>query len=302
MTVDTAGATSPVLCRSIVEADLDAVADLLTRGFGERSLAYWRDGLARMATRAVPDGCPRFGHVLVAGGELVGVVLTIYTPSREPDGTGPWCNLSSWYVEPAFRPYATLLDRVAMKRRDTTYTNISAAPHTVPAHQARGFRPVGAGQVLAAPALLCPTRGAAIRPARADAGLIELPEGEARILRDHAAMGCMALVGRDTDGAEPFVFVRHPVQEIKWRLGFSPVHYGQVVYARSPEALRRFAGALGRYLLLRHGLAFIAVDAAGPIPGIGGRFCAGRGLRLKRGSGTVPPGDLAYSEMALFGP
>lgn len=301
--VDGPGSVAPpsVRCRPIADLDLDAVTDLLTRGFRERTAAYWRAGLARMAARPVPEGCPRFGYVLVADGLIVGVLLTIFAPSRDPDGSDAWCNLSSWYVEPAFRPYATLLDRVAMGRPRTTYTNISAAPHTVPAHEARGFRRIGAGQVVAAPVFTRPVRGASVHAVRADDALPDLPDHEAQLLRDHAAYGCIALLGRDAQGCEPFVFVRHPIRRLQWKFRFSPVHYGQLAYARSPDGMPRFAAVLARHLLLRHGLPFLLVDAAGPIPGIAGRFIDGRGLRLKRGRDTVPPGDLAYSEMALFG-
>ena len=41
-------------CREISEADLDAVADLLTRGFAGRSRDYWMPGLRRQAAREVP--------------------------------------------------------------------------------------------------------------------------------------------------------------------------------------------------------------------------------------------------------
>ena len=51
-------------CREISEADLDAVADLLTRGFVGRSRDYWMQGLRRQAAREVPEGYPRFGYML----------------------------------------------------------------------------------------------------------------------------------------------------------------------------------------------------------------------------------------------
>ncbi len=291
----------PLRCRPIVEADLENVVALLVRGFRERTAAYWRDGLDRMANLAIPEGCPRFGYVMAAGDRLVGVVLTIYSPSRDPDGTDAWCNISSWYVEPPYRAYATLLDKMVLRRPRTTVLNISAAPHTVPGHEARGFRRIGAGQILAAPTLAPATPGARIRGIGPGDAMAELAPEEARILRDHAAFGCVALVGSDGLGHEPFVFVRHPVQALAWRLGFSPVHYGQLIYCRSTGALPRFARQIGWHLLARHALPAVVVDADGPLPGFGGWFHAGWGLRLKRGADTVRPGDLAYTEMVIFG-
>jgi hypothetical protein len=65
-------------------ADLDAIADLLTRGFAPRSRDYWIAGLRRQAVRDVPGGFPRFGYMLDNGRAPVGVLLLIYT------GTGRW--------------------------------------------------------------------------------------------------------------------------------------------------------------------------------------------------------------------
>ena len=86
-------------CRQIGDCDLDKVADLLVIGFPNRTRAYWRLGLERQGRRSLPEGLPRYGYLLEAGGEPVGVVLALYMPT---DGSGAYrCNLSSWYVDPA---------------------------------------------------------------------------------------------------------------------------------------------------------------------------------------------------------
>src|SRR5690348_18468961 len=68
-----------VRCREIGEADLDSVADLLTRGFFGRSRDYWMRGLLRQAARDVPQGYPRFGYMLDREGTPVGVLLLLYS-------------------------------------------------------------------------------------------------------------------------------------------------------------------------------------------------------------------------------
>ena len=68
-----------IRCREISEADLDAVAELLTRGFVGRSRDYWMQGLRRQAAREVPHGYPRFGYMLDNDGAPVGVLLLLYT-------------------------------------------------------------------------------------------------------------------------------------------------------------------------------------------------------------------------------
>jgi len=50
-----------IRCREIRESDIDAVADLLMRGFVGRARDYWMQGLRRQAARKLPSGYPRFG-------------------------------------------------------------------------------------------------------------------------------------------------------------------------------------------------------------------------------------------------
>jgi hypothetical protein len=72
-------ATQQVRCREISDADIEAIADLLTRGFVYRSREYWMQGLRRQAAREVPEGYPRFGYLLDNNGVAVGVLLLLYT-------------------------------------------------------------------------------------------------------------------------------------------------------------------------------------------------------------------------------
>jgi hypothetical protein len=129
--------TQKTRCREITEADLDAVADLLTRGFVGRSRDYWMQGLRRQAARTVPQGYPRFGYMLDNDGTPVGVLLLLYTFRDEGGEPSIYCNLSSWYVEPAFRNYATLTRK--------SLTSISARRHGPGrSSRRRGFPPIAA--------------------------------------------------------------------------------------------------------------------------------------------------------------
>jgi hypothetical protein len=85
-----------IRCREIGIADLDAVADLLTRGFARRSRDYWTRGLRPQSARDMPEGFPRFGYMLDHEGMPVGVLLLIYTARDNGGGTAIRCNLSSW--------------------------------------------------------------------------------------------------------------------------------------------------------------------------------------------------------------
>jgi hypothetical protein len=123
-------ARQQIRCREISATDIDAVADLLTRGSFGRSRDYWMQGLQRQAAREVPAGYPRFGYMIDHDGMPVGVLLLLYTERGSGAEATIYCNLSSWYVDPAFRNYAPLLTKIAQKNKEVTYLNISPATCT----------------------------------------------------------------------------------------------------------------------------------------------------------------------------
>ena len=180
-----------IRCREIGEADLDGVADLLARGFYGRSRDYWLQGLRRQAAREVPQDYPRFGYMLDHEGVPVGVLLLIYSMRDAGGESAVHCNLSSWYVEPAFRNYAPMLTSLAQRRKEVSYFNMSPAHWTWPIIEAQGFRAYCKGLFLSFPALSRNGRDATVEIVSADATSIDgLPVADAELLMRHAAYGC----------------------------------------------------------------------------------------------------------------
>ena len=288
-------------CRAIGEADLDAVVRLLGQAFPARSAAYWRRGFARHVARPLPADLPRYGFLLEADGEPVGVLLTLHTDQGFRPGGGVRCNLSSWYVDPRFRPQAALLDRLAMRNAGVTYVNVTPAPHTWPLLEATGYVRSVAGQILALPALARRHPGVSVRPVAAGDPLDDLDPYERRLLGDHIGYGCLGFVW--SDGTESGPIVLQPR-----RIGLAGLLPGleisclQVIYCRSVADLPRIAAPLGRLMLTRHRTPLLLVDAAGPQAGLAGRFFEGRRVKYTRGPNPVAAGDLAYTEIVLFGP
>jgi hypothetical protein len=278
--------------RQIEEADLTGVADLLARGFPVRSLAHWQRAFARLRThRGVPD-LPRYGYLLECGGAPVGVILTISSVRPAGDEPRVLCNLSSWYVEPAFRAYAPLLISAAARQRDITFVNVSPAPHTVKIVEVQGFKRYSTGQFVALPALAPAPDDVRIRlhdgdeppPAACDAIEVEL-------VRSHREYGCITLWVITPNRALPFVFLPRRVSGV--------IPCVELVYCPSLAAFIRFARPIGR-ALLRRGRAFVLIDASAPIAGLPGHFFPGKRPKYCRGT---PPrvGDLAYTEIPMFG-
>jgi hypothetical protein len=126
-------------CRLIDKADIGAVASLLARGFPVHDRGFWLDAFAQLTRHEPPPGLPKYGYLLESGGVVVGAILLICSTVKAGDAVIPRCNLSSWYVEPAFRAYAPMLIAHALRHKDATYLNVSPAPHTLPIIEAQGF-------------------------------------------------------------------------------------------------------------------------------------------------------------------
>ena len=286
-----------IRCREISEADLEHVADLLARGFVGRSHDYWRQGLWRQAARRVPQGYPRFGYMLDHEGLPVGVLLLIYSLRDGGGEAAIHCNLSSWYVEPAFRNYAPMLTKIAQRHNEVSYFNISPAHWTWPIIEAQGFRTYCRGLFFSFPALSRDTPGATVEIVSPEATTIDgLPAADAELLTRHAAYGCTSMVCRSAEGAFPFVFL-----PLRIRRGWISPPAMQLVYCRDIAEYVACAGAIGR-ALLRHGRISVLLDANDNVPGLIGFYTERRGRKYFKGPHRPRLADLSDTELVLYGP
>jgi hypothetical protein len=165
----------------------------------------------------------------------------------------------------------------------------------VPIIEAQGFRRYSFGQIIACPALNPRVANTCVRPfdTRDDYGP-SLRKEERDILVAHADSGCLAYVVTEKGEANPFVFLPR-----RFLRGMVPAV--QLVYCRDVRDFVRFAGPIGR-ALTRQGILFVCLDATGPLPGLIGKYFFDRGPKYFKGREPPRIGDLAFSEMVLFGP
>jgi hypothetical protein len=286
-----------IRCREISETDLDAVAEILARGFAGRSRDYWMQGLRRQAVREVPEGYPRFGYMLDNDGQPVGVLLLLYASRINGGETAIQCNLSSWYVEPAFRNYAPLLTKIAQRHKEVTYLNISPATWTWPIIEAQGFVSYCSGLFFSIPALSRVTPGMTVKTISPETRTIDglsLPEIE--LLTRHARYGCLSLVCRTPSGAFPFILL-----PMRIRRGWIAPPAMQLIYCRDISEYVACAGAIGR-ALLRHGKLSVILDSNGKVPGVTGIYSSARGRKYFKGPHAPRLADLTDTELVLYGP
>ena len=120
-----------------------------------------------------------------------------------------------------------------------------------------------------------------------------LSAAEYDLIMAHLDYGCLALIAIEAGSGHPFVFVRR--RPLK---GLLPNY--QLCYCRDVADFARFSGPLGRALIKR-GVLSVLVDARAPLPGLPGRYFAGRRPNYFKGPHEPEIGDLAFTEAVLFG-
>ncbi|SRR5579871_675083 len=277
--------------REITEADHAEVALLLARGF-QRPVWYYAEALRRLSRHATPPGFPKYGLLMEADGNPVGAVLLIFSTVRSGGHRQTRCNVTSWYVEPAYKNYATMFSSRAFRYRDVTYINISARPVARPIIKAQGFLSYSRGQHVAVPAFHSGPRQERVRICEVDAPLdVPFEASDRELLLAHADFGCMSLWCVTKERAYPVVLLPRFFKRLLPGV--------QLIYCRDIGDLVRFAGPLGRFLALR-GKFVISIDSNGPVPGLIGKYIDGKSPRFFKGPTPPRLGDLSYTQGAMF--
>src|SRR6201987_2288343 len=190
-------------------------------------------------------------------GQPAGVLLLLYSVHEDGGEESIRCNLSSWYVEPAFRNYAPMLTKIAQRHKDVTYINISPASWTWRIIEAQGFRSYCNGLFVSFPAL---SRGASSLTVEIVSRHVRELEGlstsETALLARHAACGCLSILCRAADGrAFPCI-----LQPMRIRRGQLAPPAMQLIYCHDIADYIACAGSIGRFLLWRGKIA-IVLDA-----------------------------------------
>jgi hypothetical protein len=281
---------STIRARQIRASDVPDVADLLASGFPDRPRDFWLQVLERLTEHAPPAGLPKYGYMLESDGSAVGAILLIFSTLRGGDTMTVRCNVSSWFVAPAFRSYASLFVSKALSHPNVTYLNITPAPHTVPIVRAQGYAQYNKGIFVAVPALQLRS-GASIVTAEARPPA-QCEPFEHELLLEHAKYGCMSFWCMAEGRAYPFVFRPRVLRGI--------VPCAQLVYCRDIDDFARFAGPIGRFLTTR-GRPLALIDSNGPIAGLVGKYFDDKMPKYFKGPDRPRLGDLAYTEAAMFG-
>jgi len=294
MRIEKRDMASAFVIREIRDDDLAEVVALLCQGFPRRTPEYWRAGLQRLATRERPPYTEKYGYVLATEDALGGVVLTIASDHEDGLKRQVFINISSWCAQPSFwGAPARELYRHACRRQDVTYTNLSAAAHTIKTITSFGFQEWTSGQMVAVGlkwdrSSLRKLHFLTLNEAKS----IGISSAEARLLADHEDFGCLAFCLETPNGLFPFVFVRRRIK------GFVPC--AQLIYCRNLGDLVEHGPAISMWLAIR-GFPFMIIDASAMINGLTGCYFPGKARKYFKGPQPLKAVDHSYSEMVIFG-
>jgi hypothetical protein len=284
-------AGSWIRAREIKPADLPRLAPLLARNLPAHTQDFWSDVLARLAERSTLPQFPRYGYLLDSDHGPVGAILLIFSaiPGRQ---TKVRCNVSSWFVEPKYRAFASLLVAKALRHKHVTYLNVTPSRHTLSTINVQGYSQYSRGVFVSIPSLQRCVLNAKIERVLAAKRTDGFAESfEHMLLVEHSGFGCVSLRCTSTEGTFPFIFRPRKHK-------FLP--FAQLVFCKSVESYVQHAGAIGWYLLSL-GLPLVVIDSNGPIRGLVGKYFHGRMPKYFKGPDEPRLGDLAYTEVAMFG-
>jgi hypothetical protein len=283
-----------VAIRQIIVADVPAAVTLLTRGYGtDRTREFWEHIFACLSDRPVPAGFPRYGYAIESDGNLVGIMLLIFSTVWEGDEPKVRCNGFGVYVDPAFRLYASLLTNRALRYKGVTVSNLTSAKHTHRMIELTGFVRYSNGIFFAIPLLSRASKDIPVRVIDAHTQPdVPFDLHEHDLLLEHADYGCKSLWCVTPERAYPFVF---RTRRVKF------VSCAQLVYCRHLDDFVRFARPIGSFLARSTARLLVLLDANAPVPGLVGKYFAGKTPRYFFGPDRPRLGDLAYTEVSMFG-
>lgn len=215
-----------------------AAVALLTKGFPEKSEAFWSRGVSLITNHHERHNLGAIGQLLLKGDDAAGVLLTIR--SRLPDTGRVVVNLSSWYVEPSSRWFAPRMLQMASSSEEETFTDVTPSPEACKLNERLGFHTVTDCT------LFYPLPLKALGPASARLSPLAamppdaLPGTIREMLEDHARLGCIVAVMQANGQHHPLVFLKTTTKRLP---------SARLIYCEDRQLAQRHIAAISRYLL-----------------------------------------------------
>jgi acetoacetyl-CoA synthetase len=274
--------------------DRETIYRLLEAGFPRiRNPALWQRLFDYPWSRRPPTD----GFVLVADQTIVGFLGTFYAARVIRDKRDVVCNLTSWYIDPAYRGWGAAMLSAVLEHDDFTYTALTPAPLPKALFKAMGFTDITDRSLI-----LLPFQHAHTLRNRPQISFLpleirqHLTDSERQLFDDHVDTACLHVLVRDSDQHAYLLVKRRHYKLTPW----SPwLAASKVLYCSAPdfvaERLEWIKLAIMRY---QRTLAVVVSARWFTVPPRGVNITSHMLMR----SSVFAPGDLdaLYSEVCLL--
>ncbi|WP_291863079.1 hypothetical protein [Bradyrhizobium sp.] len=266
----------------------DALA-VLKRGFPEKTESFWADGLQKILSSPSRRDAEPIGFLMTIGGADVGIVLTIPSERRGPDGTRDVFNLAAWYVDEPHRWLAPRMLQKVVAPATAVFTDLTPSAAAQQINERLGFRILNEGF------RVFPLPWTALRP-RKQARVIPLEEAELdddtrATLDRHARLGCVVTVLRNGADHHPLIFSRMTRRHLPG---------ARVILADSKTLIVDHLAVISRFLL-RNGMLFLQMDANRADATAGSSISRWSAPTYVKGAADRNRIDHTYSELIFLG-
>lgn len=226
--------------RAATSADADAIARLLDEGFGRDDIEPrdWRVLLTYEWCRDKPN----LGFVLTVDDTIIGFVGTVYSRRNLMGKPVVICNLSCWFVMPAYRGWGALLLRAALQDETVSYTSLTPGTEAGFIFCALGFESLERRKLLLLPFMQSKTllNGRPQLEFQCDRIGALLSSADRRIFDDHQAYDCLHLVVRDGPNNAYLVVKKRPFHRASLKsIAIPQLSYSEILYCSAPRLLLR---------------------------------------------------------------
>jgi len=238
---------------------------------------------------------PDRGLLLEVDGELAGYLGTIYSERKIGESVLSFCNISSWYVRPAFRGYGLGLLMKILGRKGQIITSFSPNLNSGPILKKCGFKSISTGFIVIHPKLALEKSHNKVRILTSPEDVMTvLANDSCKLVKDHVYYGCSAVAL--TDGSEVgLVIAKRRLQST-----FPHIPMTEILHVSNHAFVRKNFGRIYLSLLWKDRVAVVAVDESI----FGENTPAGwhrKRPRFFRGAGmSVEQIDSLYSELVLM--
>jgi hypothetical protein len=277
--------------RPIDDSNIDIATSMLMRGFPDHTQAFWSSGLERIRSFHDPARHGPIGYLFTVDGEVAGIILTIPSCRHDSTGCADVVHLSCWYMAEPHRWLAARMMKKVTTAAGTVLFDLTPNPAARAINRRLGFDVLDEGVLI----YLLPVTALRLAGA-AEVWSFERAEPrmrseDAKLLRQHRALGCIVGALHVDDTLTPIIFTRSRRQGISG---------ARLIRVDSKKLVTDNLGAISRFLL-RQNVLFLRMNAtrndsvAGSLMA---RWNRPTFIKGPRGSAEV---DLTYSEFVFLG-